>query len=616
MRARGLLTLLLGWVGLTLGGVDRVVLLSTATVPSRRALAIRAGVEEELQRLTPTPELAVMRFQLEPNPAVNGGAVLQQLNRLLTGADRKLVVTTDNQALDFVLEHQEQLPAELQVVFCGYVSSGNFPQTLFHNVTGVLEENELSAVLRLGLRLFPATRRVLVISSASPRGRATDRRVAELRRELRFPELISLNAGTCDTGTMLEQVRNAPPDSLILYNSWSEPATASPVLVQSAGTGLEQVAGGPILSFDDAALGWGVVGSCGAELRESGRAAGRLVGQLLTGVRGAELPVQTPSPKIRLDWTALQRWGVPPERIPEGVELLNAPSRPWRSGLRYWPWALGAVVAAAVLWGSRRRVRRRAALRTRELTERLARYEELPVAFIRFRPDGVLCFVHGLADGNFLHTCFLPGLELAADRVARTLRTGEAGLLELESGELCWRGELFRVRAPDGAGDPGELLWLLQEVTPRGDGSAGLRQLRRFRTLLESLGCAVILIGRQGKIDWCNRAALALSRVGTGAAVTGRHWDEIFQLEHRLTGEVFTLPDPALVPEGVNAYPGEFLARTAEGGARPVRLKLAGRRLRSAPRAEGLVITLLDWAEPAEQRRRLQLELARRALES
>ena len=77
-----------------------------------------------------------------------------------------LIVSSDDEALQFLLKHRVELFGNVPVVFSG-VSSPELIQQVPRDVyTGVVEEFDLQGYLDTALRLFPKNRHVFVVAGS------------------------------------------------------------------------------------------------------------------------------------------------------------------------------------------------------------------------------------------------------------------------------------------------------------------------------------------------------------------------------------------------------------------------------------------------------------------
>ena len=83
-----------------------------------------------------------------------------------------VIICSDNNALNFLLRHRDQLFPNVPIVFCGI---NNFRDSLIagkKQITGVTEDHDIKGTIELALRLHPETEHVAVICDNTPTGLA------------------------------------------------------------------------------------------------------------------------------------------------------------------------------------------------------------------------------------------------------------------------------------------------------------------------------------------------------------------------------------------------------------------------------------------------------------
>ncbi len=81
-----------------------------------------------------------------------------------------LIVTSDNNAFEFISEHGDDLFPDVPIVFCGIndVEAGNVPMR--QRMTGILEEFDVPQNIEMALRFHPGKKRLVVIGDQSLTG--------------------------------------------------------------------------------------------------------------------------------------------------------------------------------------------------------------------------------------------------------------------------------------------------------------------------------------------------------------------------------------------------------------------------------------------------------------
>lgn len=238
-----------------------------------------------------------------------------------------LIVCSDDDALRFLLKYRDTLFGPVPVVFSGVSSPELLREAPRSSYTGVVEEFDLASYLDAALRIFPATRHVFVVSDAAPSNLVhlhALQRIARGRERLHF---VFLDGSLLSFPQILTQLRAMPPDSLVITTNFSHDRTGTYVALTEASVQIVRAAGAaPVFSPNSAQLGQGYAGGCVNNGRSHGLQAGQIAKRVLEGVAPENIPIARHGVlQMVLDYSVLDRLGVPADRIPPAAVLLNRP---------------------------------------------------------------------------------------------------------------------------------------------------------------------------------------------------------------------------------------------------------------------------------------------------
>ena len=127
-----------------------------------------------------------------------------------------LIVAVDDKALEFLVEHRDDLFPGTPVVFCG---ANYFREVQLKGrplFAGVSEDPDLSASLDVALRMHPETRRIYLVTDDTESGLAVKARLAEIGPSWKDVPLVPLEGLTMEA--LLARLRALPPRSLVFIN--------------------------------------------------------------------------------------------------------------------------------------------------------------------------------------------------------------------------------------------------------------------------------------------------------------------------------------------------------------------------------------------------------------
>lgn len=286
------------------------------------------------------------------------------------GQKLDLVITESYPALQFALEHRDELFRGVPIVFYGVDSRRIAGQQMGPGVTGVTETVGVRATIDLALHLHPNTTTVAVITNGSEYEKywLTAVHVELLRHEneVREIDLVSL-----PTGLLLEKIATLPLQTIVLFQEAPQqsirPAIGAYEILARVGQRLPTYCIFPVLC-----LNRGGIGGAESEGKEQIVLAADLVRRVLSGERPESIPVVSGTDaRVEVDWRQLRRWNIPESALPPGTVVLYRQPSFWERDREYILAAVVLIVALALLMQRARKRKAEAVLREGEKRFRL-----------------------------------------------------------------------------------------------------------------------------------------------------------------------------------------------------------------------------------------------------
>jgi PAS domain S-box-containing protein len=241
-----------------------------------------------------------------------------------------LVLAVNPAATRFVLQEGAFLARDAPLL-CVY--PGHPPPVRADGRLGLIGSMfDFGGTLRLALDLKPGARRVLLVAGSDP----TDRIYEEQARRSFAPwegRLAFESTGGLALPAILKRVSEAGDDTIVLYATIFADGAGDRFIPKEAAAGVAASSSQPVFGTYEPLLGTGVVGGSMLNISSSARHAAHMA---LVALRGEPpLPwdqkvVQFPNPPTPLfDWPQLERHGLDPGRLPQGVVFLRRPPNPW-----------------------------------------------------------------------------------------------------------------------------------------------------------------------------------------------------------------------------------------------------------------------------------------------
>lgn len=304
-----------------------------------------AGVRESVDRME------ALQFHIEYMDAkrLTDAAHLENLHRLFSHKYRSIrldaIVSTDNDAYDFLIRYRDELFPRVPVVFSGVNWFRDEQIRELSDFTGVVESADHAATAALMLRLHPAAARIVAIVDSTTTGKALRTELEALATTLKGRVVMEI-WDSFDPGELVNRVSILPADTLVMLIPYASDRNGRFISHRDIAHLISSKSSVPVYASWDFYLGYGIVGGNLTTAKAQGVAAGELLGRILKGEKASEIPVRrTLSGNNLFDYQQLARFDIPKSRLPEYSTLIN---QPWHESSRTMIWA-GAVVSLVVL---------------------------------------------------------------------------------------------------------------------------------------------------------------------------------------------------------------------------------------------------------------------------
>jgi ABC-type uncharacterized transport system substrate-binding protein len=236
-----------------------------------------------------------------------------------------LIISSDNDAFDFLRNCRDEVFGRIPVVFNGvnyFKKSDLAGNTLF---TGVSETADLRESLELALRLHPSAKRIFVINDFGISGRKVKDEIEKLAPIFHGRAQIEYENNT-DLENILKDVEALPPDALIFYTFfYGDPARTSYENSYCISR-ISRHARVPVYGAWDFNLGYGIVGGKLTSGYEQGITAGSMGLRILKGERVEDIPpILRSRTRYMFDYRQLERLAIQKSALPEGSVVINEP---------------------------------------------------------------------------------------------------------------------------------------------------------------------------------------------------------------------------------------------------------------------------------------------------
>jgi hypothetical protein len=285
----------------------------------------------------------------------------QKLSSALAGDAPEAVVAQGETAFAFARKYADLFP-EAPLVYCAMDRPDPETLSLCGDCTGLSTTVPVGENVDQIFAMRPETRLVVAIADRTPASARLMARVDQAMRpymdraQIMFPGFEAGDDQGLDLRTLGDTLASVPSTGAVLFLRFSEDRDGNPITDEELAVLIRNRSASPVYLVDDTVFGTGAVGGWMVPAKEVGAEAARTVLQILGGENVNEMLPRTIRPVLRLDGTALARYGL---RAPGNAEVINPPAgkveeRPVLpvTGLA---WALGLAAAIALAALLRRR---------------------------------------------------------------------------------------------------------------------------------------------------------------------------------------------------------------------------------------------------------------------
>lgn len=303
----------------------QVLLLNSYHQGFRWTDEVTRGVFETLGTL-PGVEMHVEYMDAKRHESQAHAALLVSLYKgRYGGVPLDVVLTTDDPALRFALQHRDALFPGATIVFCGANNITEAALAGYDNVVGVAEEPDMEAGIALALRLHPDTHTVVAVVDDTMTGRMVQEYLARVGAGL--PAGVKLEVLTGPTvPDMLARVSALGPGNLLYLTIYNRDGAGTFYEYDAIPRMLAAATALPVYCAWDFSLGYGPVGGLLTSGYEQGLAAGRLAMRVAGGDSKALMPLINRSPNRYLfDYAQLLRLRIALGKLPPESTFINRP---------------------------------------------------------------------------------------------------------------------------------------------------------------------------------------------------------------------------------------------------------------------------------------------------
>ena len=236
-----------------------------------------------------------------------------------------LVMVSDDNGLEFIIDNREELFSDMPIVFLGINNEENarlYSQDSL--ITGVVEEISISDTIELALTLNPKATKVIALVDDTPTGQADLNRFYEESVNFNDIEFLKIDLSEMNFQKFSNEISNVTDDSILLLVSALRDIEGNSYEFQDSVDLILSNTNQPVYHLFEHGIGDGLLGGRIVSHYSQGTVAADIVLSILKGSNISSVPLVDQSPNIYLiDYMKFEEYGLNIKNLPESTLFLN-----------------------------------------------------------------------------------------------------------------------------------------------------------------------------------------------------------------------------------------------------------------------------------------------------
>ncbi len=252
-------------------------------------------------------------------------------NKLSKSIKYNLVVVSDDDALNFVLQYENELFKNIPIVFLGVNNIEKATQQNSNpNVTGVVESVSMKETIELMIHLFPETGSIYCISDSTSSGLADLELYRQIAKQKPNTEFKEINLGQLSISEYKEKLRTISIKTPVLLLSAYHDKMQNTIDFKNIMNLFEENLNAPLFHLWEHGMGKGILGGKIISHFEQGKKAAEIAYKILNGIPVSTIKVLNKSPNVYMfDYNQLIKYDIPLNKLPHKSKIVNQPITFW-----------------------------------------------------------------------------------------------------------------------------------------------------------------------------------------------------------------------------------------------------------------------------------------------
>ncbi|MDQ1770969.1 sensor histidine kinase [Labilibaculum euxinus] len=231
-----------------------------------------------------------------------------------------LIISTDNNAYDFLLEYKNQIFGSVPVLFCGLNSTIDVPK----GYSGVFENMNFCSTIHLIKENHPKFSELVIVSDKTTTGKVMAQFVEDDIKNME--ELIPYRIIQPDNMPNLQkELSSLDKNSIVLYLLYNRDSEGKYYTYEDSFREVIPYCKVPIYCVWDFYMGHGAVGGTLITGRNQGKQVAEMAKRVLSGTSIDDIPSQKAKYENCFDYKQLTRFNIDRSKLPKDSRIINEP---------------------------------------------------------------------------------------------------------------------------------------------------------------------------------------------------------------------------------------------------------------------------------------------------
>lgn len=233
-----------------------------------------------------------------------------------------LILSSDNNAFDFLRKYRNELFGNVPVSFCGVNFFKQSDLKGYSNYTGIAEQFDAKSTVDIALKLQPKTKNIFIINDYLETGRAWTQTIKEQLKNVKQNKIF---APDVSISKLKEQIKALPKESIVLLGVYFKDKDGNYFTYEKIGKIISESSNVPVFCLLEFNIGHGnVVGGSVISGYAQGYAMSQIGKKILAGKQADTIPVaQRGFTKLIFDFNALKKYHLKSDKLPKNALIIN-----------------------------------------------------------------------------------------------------------------------------------------------------------------------------------------------------------------------------------------------------------------------------------------------------